>query len=61
MTCPIWLPGSRRVALSLDKVRSLLGVATPENEAGWAEAAAELSYRDLGELVRSKKLPDPGL
>ena len=43
--------------VSLDKVRSLLGVATPENEAGWAEAAAELSYRDLGELVRSKKLP----
>jgi hypothetical protein len=43
--------------LSLDKVRAVLGVATPETEAGWAEAAAELSCRDLGELVRSKNLP----
>ena len=43
--------------LSLDKLRAVLGVATPENEAGWAEAAAELSYRDLSELVRSKRLP----
>ena len=43
--------------LSLDKVRSVLGVATPQNEAGWAEAAAELSFRDLGDLVRSKQLP----
>ena len=29
----------------------------PESEARWAEAAAELSCRDLGELVRSKRLP----
>jgi Domain of unknown function (DUF222) len=43
--------------VSLDKAKVLAGVASPENEAGWAEAAAELSYRDLGELVRSKKPP----
>ena len=43
--------------LSLDKVRAVLGVATPESEAGWAEAAGDLSCRDLGELVRSKSFP----
>src|SRR5580704_17368184 len=43
--------------VSLDKAKVLAGVASPETEAGWAEAAAELSYRDLGELVRSKKPP----
>src|SRR5580698_8177237 len=43
--------------VSLDKVRCVLGVATAQNEAGWAEAAGELSYRDLVELVRSKKPP----
>ena len=43
--------------VSLDKAKVLSGVATPQNEAGWAEAAAELSFRDLGDLVRSKQLP----
>ena len=43
--------------VSLDKVGSVLGVAKPENEAEWAEAAAELSFKDLRELVRSKKPP----
>jgi hypothetical protein len=43
--------------LNLDKVRSVVGVATPETEAGWAEAAGELSFKDLRELVRSKKAP----
>ena len=43
--------------VSLDKVRSVLGVATPQNEARWAEAAAELSFRDLGDLVRATELP----
>ena len=38
-------------------MRSVLGVATPQNEAGWAEAAAELSFRDLGDLVRATELP----
>ena len=41
-------------------MRALLGVATPENEAAWAEAAAELSCRDLGQLVASKQLPSAG-
>lgn len=43
--------------LNLDKVRSVLGVAGPESDAQWAEAAAELSFKDLVALVRSKKLP----
>jgi hypothetical protein len=43
--------------LNLDKVRSVLGVASPKSEAGWAEAAAELSFKDLVALVRSEKLP----
>jgi uncharacterized protein DUF222 len=43
--------------LNLDKVRSLIGVATPETEAEWAEAAEGLSFKDLGALVRSKKRP----
>ena len=43
--------------LNLDKVRSVLGVASPESEARWAEAAAELSFKDLGALVRSKAVP----
>ena len=41
--------------LSLDKVRSVLGVATPENEAEWAEAAENLSVHDLEALVRSRR------
>ena len=44
-------------SLNLDKVRSVVGVATPHNEAGWAEAAAALSYKDLGALVRSTQVP----
>ena len=44
-------------SLNLDKVRSVLGVATPHNEASWAEAATELSCKDLGELVRSTQVP----
>ena len=36
-----------QISLNLDKVRSVLGVATPHNEAGWAEAATELSCKDL--------------
>ena len=45
--------------LSLDKVRSVLGVATPENEAEWAEAAESLGARPRA-LVRSKALPTRG-
>ena len=43
--------------LNLDKVRSVLGVATPETEAEWAEAAGALSFKDLGALVRAQALP----
>jgi hypothetical protein len=44
--------------VSLDKAKVLAGVVTAQNEAGWVEAAAELSFRDLGDLVRSKQLPN---
>src|SRR5580700_5625016 len=43
--------------LSLDKVRTVAGVATPETDAAWAEAAAEHSVRDLAELVRTQRPP----
>jgi hypothetical protein len=43
--------------LNLDKVRSVLGVATPETEVEWAEAASALSFKDLGALVRAQALP----
>ena len=32
-------------------------MATPGTDAAWAEAAAELSVRDLAELVRSQRRP----
>ncbi len=44
-------------AVPLDKVRVVAGVATPETDAAWAEAAAEHSVRDLKELVRSERPP----
>ena len=45
--------------LNLDKVRSVVAVATTETEAQWAEAAGDLSFKDLAALVRSKELPTP--
>ncbi len=45
--------------LNLDKVRTVVAVATPETEAGWAEAAGALSHKDLGALVRAEALPTP--
>jgi hypothetical protein len=38
-------------------VRAVADVATPETDAEWAEAAAELSVRDLAELARSARRP----
>ena len=55
-TCLIWPLGSPR-AVSLGQGASLCGCGHAQTEARWAEAAGELSFRDLGELVRSKKLP----
>ena len=46
--------------VSFDKVRAVAGVATPESDADLAEAAAELSVRDLAELVRSARRPGGG-
>ena len=43
--------------VSFDKVRAVAGVATPESDADLAEAAAELSVRDLAELARSARRP----
>jgi len=43
--------------LSLDKVRAVLGVAEPENEAHWAATAAELSFVELCQVVRSEQRP----
>ena len=43
--------------VSFDKVRAVAGVATPESDAELAEAAAELSVRDLAELARSARRP----
>jgi hypothetical protein len=43
--------------VSFDKVRTVAGVATPESDADLAEAAAELSVRDLAELARSARRP----
>jgi hypothetical protein len=43
--------------ISFDKVRAVAGVATPESDAELAEAATELSVRDLAELVRSARRP----
>jgi hypothetical protein len=44
--------------VSFDKVRAVVGVATPETDAELAEAAVELSVRDLTELARSARRPD---
>ena len=43
--------------ISFDKVRAVAGVATPETDADLAEAATELSVRDLAELARSARPP----
>ena len=43
--------------VSFDKVRAVVKVATPETDAELAEAAAELSVRDLAELARSARSP----
>jgi hypothetical protein len=44
-------------ALSLDKVRAVADVATPETDREIADAAATLSVKDLAQLARSRKKP----
>jgi hypothetical protein len=44
-------------ALSLDKVRAVADVATPESDREIADAAATLSVKDLAQLARSHKKP----
>ena len=44
-------------ALSLDKVRAVADVATPESDREIADAAATLSVKDLTQLARSHKKP----
>jgi hypothetical protein len=46
-----------RGQVSLDKAKVLAGVARPQDDADWAEAAGELSFKDLRALVRSKRVP----
>jgi Domain of unknown function (DUF222) len=44
-------------AISLDKVRAVAAVATSESDAEWAQAAGELSVRDLSALARAERRP----
>ena len=45
--------------VSLDKVKVLAEVATPESDEGWRDQAQEHSVRELGEVARASAPPAP--